>query len=184
MSSDQATKGKRIGRTLRRRLKQLEERRSQLKISSIEGYAHRSNSLTVDMVAAIADQLAYDPVNLVAIGAYEEVVVSALAQIKQGCPLVAILYPLNQNSLEGRYSASQGPKPFPTTLWMTCPILHAKVSKLEDRGWVQKLQLRLLNDKNSAKWIEGMQKAHERYARFRWQLLSEEDKELVHKNGW
>jgi len=33
--------------------------------------------------------------------------------------------------------------PFPTTLWMTCPILHAKICRLEESGWIQKLEKRL-----------------------------------------
>ncbi len=33
--------------------------------------------------------------------------------------------------------------PFPTTLWVSCPILHARVCALEEKGWVSRLDDRL-----------------------------------------
>lgn len=128
-------------------------------------------------------QLGYLPSNIVDIGAVSS---QPSAGIKPSIlyPLIIILYPLNANGLSGRYSSDGGLKPFPTTLWMTCPLLHSKVSKLEDQGWVQRLQQRLRHDKNSCEWLQMMRNAHQQYADMRWELLNSEDKEIVLSNGW
>ena len=67
-------------------------------------------------------------------------------------------------------------QPFPTTLWMCCPDLHARVCKLEDRGWIQVLDKRL---KDSQDYLRAQRAAHEQYAIFRWDLLEEQDAAYV-----
>ena len=60
---------------------------------------------------------------------------SAVAQ--EGCtnPCVLLLYPLNKNAnILGNYHESEGLKPFPTIFWMCCPLLQARVAKLEEEG--------------------------------------------------
>jgi len=72
-------------------------------------------------------------------------------------------------------------KPFPTMLWMTCPLLHARICKLEDLGWIAKLETRL---RSSEQFLADMSLAHARYAEARWSLLSQADVSLVEAAGW
>jgi hypothetical protein len=112
--------------------------------TSLERYTHRSDSLTLEIIETVAGQLGYHPFNIV------DVVLSNSDKVKElggteNYPLVAILYPLNHNEeVGGRYSGSDGPKPFPTTTWITCPDLHTRISELEVKGYINKLQQKLL----------------------------------------
>ena len=148
---------------------------------TLDSYAHRSETLTLGAIETVARQLGYHPYNIVDV-VFQKCVDTSGADHH---PLVAVLYPLNHNEeVGGRYAGRDGPKPFPTTFWMTCPDLHTRISKLEDLGYINKFQLQLLNDLNSAQWLQQMHDAHRSYATFRWNLLSEDDKLLIDSSGW
>ncbi len=52
-------------------------------------------------------------------------------------------------------------EPFPTRFWMTCPLLHKRISRLEADGEVRRLDGLLETD---AEFAEQMRAAHQRYA--------------------
>lgn len=72
-------------------------------------------------------------------------------------------------------------KPFPTMLWMTCPTLHARVCKLEDQGWILRLDQRL---KEHPEHLARMEAAHRAYGAARWSLLTDDDKAFLARKGW
>ena len=170
---------RRSGRTMRSRKKKISGSNptASLSVVQLSSFTRRSQTITMRSIRLISIELGYAPSNIVDIGA-------SITFDSQAYPTVAVLYPLNANDLGGRYSMEGGYKPFPTTLWMTCPHLHARVSKLEDAGWIQRLYDRLHNSEESAEWIGNMCEAHRRYGEFRWNLLTESDKEFVISNGW
>ena len=156
-------------------------------------FPHKRPSLSLATVRACVAQLGYQPYNLV----------DAVVETSEGSvvdPLVAILYPLNANDVGGRYAKEGGRKPFPTTLWIVSRDLYSRISKLEDLGWVQKLQRRLTHGHEdgpsssagsgagdptqAAAWQQSMRLAHQRYAAFRWSLLTPEDAVWVESKGW
>ena len=119
-------------------------------------------------------------------------------------PLVALLYPLNRNdNASVRYVTEE--LPFPTYLWMTCPLLKAQViiffklqllyyidsriiwcirqiSKLEKDGMINVLQARLDLDPVSQ---EQMVLAHTEYSKERFELLRPEDIDRIRdRRGW
>lgn len=71
-------------------------------------------------------------------------------------PLVAVVYPLNCNSFNRQHKHSKILKPFPTVIWLTCPELHTKISKLEDAGWISKLQTKLNENKEYQLQMENV----------------------------
>lgn len=145
---------------------------------TLDRYQYRRGHLELDIINKVAGQLGYHPFNIV------DVVLDSRDEANDH-PLVAVLYPLNYNEeVKGRYSGNDGPKPFPTTLWITCPDLHTRISKLEDLGFISKFQQKLLNDSNSAIMLEQMHRAHAGYAQFRWDLLASDDEALVISSGW
>ena len=182
-------------------------------------FLHKSSELSLVTIKSVVEQLGYHPYNLI------DVVLDPLSSKPH--PLVATLYPLNANDVGGRYAKKRGRKPFPTTMWIVSRDLYCRISKLEDKGWVQKLQRRLnegqegtsiilnndsvVNEKNGIctkgasdsvstssklkdsssggggdgmRWKDQMRRAHERYASFRWSLLSPADAEEVTAKGW
>lgn len=64
---------------------------------------------------------------------------------------------------------------------MSCPLLKARVSRLEDRGLVGDFQARLAAD---PALVQQMEAAHARYATERWESLSPEDAAAVEQKGW
>jgi hypothetical protein len=145
--------------------------------------------------AIISRQLGYAPENFIRVGASTDVATAKCMETTTFTryPLVSILYPLNHNDLGGRYSDGYM-KPFPTILWMTCPYLHTRVSRLEDAGWVEKLRQRLVGESNSEDSSDGkenqidyvvqMEGAHKQYAEFRWSLLTPEDQEAIRDSDY
>ena len=136
-------------------------------------FIRKDDKLTFDHILAIHQQLGYLPTNIVRAGAFID-----------NKPVVAELYPLNVNDLKGRYDSKEGIKPFPTIFWMTCPNLHIRISQIEEEGWIQTFQTRLHDSTNFSEAIEAMKKAHDLYAKERWNMLSEVDKEYVATQGW
>ncbi|HDP70206.1 MAG TPA: DUF501 domain-containing protein [Actinobacteria bacterium] len=62
--------------------------------------------------------------------------------------------------------------PFPTIFWLTCPLLVKRVFRLEEEGFVKKLQLRLKED--SVFELE-LKRAHEDYRQRRADLMALKD---------
>jgi len=62
---------------------------------------------------------------------------------------------------------------FPTTYWLTCPYLQKKISILEDKGWITKMQKLVDNDEEVA---QTLKKAHKNYAKERFKMLDSEEK--------
>lgn len=142
----------------------------------LESFQKRSPNLTKLDVCMVTQQLGYYPYNIVEVAAYSP----------HMNPLVVQLYPLNGNLLGGRYGIESFEKkmlalPFPTMLWMCCPYLHAKISHLEDLGFITVFQQRLNED---AIEMQSMHSAHNYYGEERWSLLSTEDKLFVEENNW
>lgn len=67
-----------------------------------------------------------------------------------GLPVVAEVPPL-----------LDGGEPFPTRYWLTCPLAHRRVARIEARGGVREAQAKLDADPELA---ERARAAHERYA--------------------
>lgn len=171
-----------------------------------EIFKWKSSKLSLKDIEIVTDQLGYIPHNLIEIGAYSATTTSSIANASssgstqdtddslriqlnstlsiQGHhrrPLVAIVYPLNFNTLNGRYRESDGLKPFPTVCWMTCPELSSRVSVLEHNGWINKLHKRL---HTNPAYLAQMVFAHSSYSSFRWSLLTEKDRQFVIDKGW
>ena len=105
--------------------------------TALDRYVRREESLSLEEIEVVSGQLGYHPYNIV------NVVLNRCFEIngRPNYPLVAVLYPLNHNEeVGGRYAGKDGPKPFPTTFWMTCPDLHTRISRLEDLGYINKFQ--------------------------------------------
>lgn len=148
-------------------------------VTSLTSFPHCDLDLSLETIAVVTRQLGYLPVNIIN-------VVSPPPGIEE--PQVAILYPLNckasvYDRTGSEFNDSEA-KPFPTTFWITCPKLHARISKLEDKGWITRLQRRLLEEEGFEEHLEAMQLAHRRYAEFRMSLLSASHKQLIHEKGW
>ena len=96
------------------------------------------------------------------------------------------LYPLNCNNLGGKYTSKEEILlPFPTMMWICCRKLHAEISKLEDYGWINIFQTKLLDgSEQSNQWLESMRDAHLSYSRERWNLLLDNDKDYVVQKDW
>jgi len=142
----------------------------------ISFFPMRDETLTVEEVSRVAKQLGYLPYNLIRVGAYD--FESAVR------PVVAILYPLNAMKIGGRFDVSEGLKPFPTIYWMTCPIMQARISELEKSGWIRVFDNQLSANNFNNDYARMMQNSHRLYGQARWEMLREEDKEYVDRQGW
>ena len=129
-------KGRRLGRRRRIKAKRKLESCPEVGEAELNSLTRRSESLTLQSFKMVVEQLGYIPFNLIDVAA---------SHPRTGRPLVVKLYPLNINEMKGRYSSDNGMAlPFPTVLWLCCPEMQARVSALEDAGWVQKFQKRLI----------------------------------------
>eukprot|EP01041_Mallomonas_annulata_P010499 gene10499-21898_t len=142
-------------------------------IADLEQFIHKSDRLTIHEIQKVSNQLGYIPKNIVEISSKDQI----------DNPLAVLLYPLNFNKeVGGRYS--KGIKPFPTIMWLTCPVLKARISRLENKGWVTKIQERLHNNELSEQYLKQMEIAHKLYAEERWKIMNAEDISFVEDNGW
>jgi serine/threonine protein phosphatase PrpC len=180
---------------------------AQIENLNFDIFQRKSLFLTLNDVKTVTRQLGYLPYNIVEIGAYEnnqfqDGIIDSRERISfnndnshhircdslsniNAVPQVLILYPLNANDLQGRYNLEEGSKPFPTITWMSCPNLFSKISKLEVDGWIAKFQKKLTNvNEGKEEYRERMKVAHRLYSEFRWNLLTNEDKEMIEKAGW
>mgnify|MGYP006271736855 FL=1 len=64
---------------------------------------------------------------------------------------------------------------FPTTYWLSCPYFVKEVGKIEDKGLIQKLTLKLKNDRE---FRSSLKKAHQHYANKRLEYLDKKLEEL------
>ncbi len=120
---------------------------------------HLSSALSLDDVRIIVRQLGFVPFNLIDASSRDAL---------NGHPQVLKLYPLNSSNPTLACLLDEERIPFPTSYWISCPILHARISRLEEGGWVQKLLHRFLNSADSLLYKEAMQRAHRLYAEERW----------------
>ena len=59
-------------------------------------------------------------------------------------------------------------EPFPTRYWLTCPLAHRRIARLEAKGGVRAAQSKLAHDHRQALALDA---AHARYARERDALI-------------
>ncbi len=81
-----------------------------------------------------------------------------LRRCNQGLPIVAEVPPILDNG-----------EPFPTRYWLTCPLAHRRIARLEAEGGIRAAQAKLEVDKTMAARLAS---AHERYERERDAILS------------
>ena len=72
---------------------------------------------------------------------------------------------------------------------LTCPLLKARVSKLEDSGLVTVFHQRLLSGRKKdgeqdEDFLKKMEEAHRLYAEERWSKLTPEDAKTVEDKNW
>jgi len=72
-------------------------------------------------------------------------------------------------------------EPFPTTYWLTHPLLRIWVSQLELEGYGAQLERRLRDDPAA---LRQMTATHAAYGHERWRLLTDADAALVQERGW
>jgi hypothetical protein len=139
-------------------------------------YINQSKDISLEELKYITRQLGFIPLNFVEV-AYAH----SKPLIENGCTAAILkLYPLNHEIHGGKSMIS----PFPNMFWCFCPELHAKVSVLEEDGYVQILTERLQKSEISSEYLEIMRYAHQKYAEERWEMLSEIDQEYVKQHGW
>ncbi len=102
----------------------------------------------------------------------------------KGHPQVVRVYPLLRRSVDSPKSAPILPRDyefFPTLFWLTCPDLCRKVSLLEAKGWIDRFEQEIDDDPALQ---QSYREDHESYSRERWDLLTEEDREVITALGW
>ncbi len=119
----------------------------------------------------ILEQLGYIPSNLVSIAARRG------GDLKT--PLVLKTYPLNGGASRRKRKAEAEGTPFPTLFWFCCKDVGKAIADLERRGFVKKLEERLLEPGMLQKFV----KSHDNYAKERWDSLSYEHQQYVTRNG-
>jgi hypothetical protein len=73
-----------------------------------------------------------------------------LRRCSLGLPIVAEVPPLLDTG-----------EPFPTRYWLTCPLAHRRIARIEARGGVREMQARIDRDPTLAAAVDA---AHARYA--------------------
>lgn len=148
----------------------------------LEVLHRKSEQLTEQEADFVHRQLGYIPYNLV------EVAASHVSSDDIKIPLALKLYPLNKKEHRKRPSSGKSNDdyfPFPTMMWLSCPVTYAKISRLELSGWITKFQSQLLESNDvSAKWRTQMENAHIKYRDERWSTLSEKDRVDVETATW
>lgn len=79
------------------------------------------------------------------------------------CPKVTVNYPLGQGEADAAF--------FPTVFWLTCPEAVRRVSQIEDRGYISKIQDHI---DHSAALSQELRDAHMEYIFVRRSLLAPE----------
>jgi hypothetical protein len=136
-----------------------------------------NKDITPDLLTTISHHLHFIPLNLVDIAFRDPV---------DNHPIILQLYPLNISEIYGT-DKPQDPTdreirlPFPTMYWISDPHVFDQVASLEQQGWINILQEKLLGCEES---LAIMKIAHEQYSKDRLNLLSYEDKVFVENKGW
>ncbi len=89
---------------------------------------------------------------------------------KNQCPKVIINHPLGRK------------KPadiFPTVFWLTCPAVVRRISRIEDRGYIQRIQDQIINNFTLAR---NMREAHQEYIFIRRSLVESSTLSRVQKS--
>jgi hypothetical protein len=120
-------------------------------------------TLTVHDLATIRRQIGREPKGLLDVE----------VRCPAGHPLVLKVYPLVRKGAKAI--------PFPTTFWLSCPRVAAKVARLEADGWIPRLETELHEDDARRSAIAA---AHRCYAEERWALLTPEDRAWIEAQGW
>jgi hypothetical protein len=76
-----------------------------------------------------------------------------LCRCDLGLPIVAEVPPILETG-----------EPFPTRYWLSCPLAHRRIARIEARGGVREAQLEIEADPGLS---EAIEEAHARYARQR-----------------
>lgn len=81
---------------------------------------------------------------------------------------------------------SQLIEPFPTSYWLTHPLLHHWVSQLEVEGFGRTLEerLRRANEQDHQETLKQMMQTHQSYGQERWLLLTDTDRQSMMNRGW
>lgn len=141
----------------------------------LDAMEHVIPGLPLDTLRSITRQLGFTPVNLVDV---------SFRDPRDGHPQVLRLYPMNIRDPTLQTALAREERiPFPTTYWISCPLLHARISRLEEDGWIHKF-METFRGPDAAQHLQAMERAHRLYAEERWAMLSEEDRTAVAKNGW
>jgi len=115
-----------------------------------------------------------------------------------GAPRVLLCHPLRAQRLHdpspralerslrarkwrGRGRANDAPSPWPNVFWLVDRETARRVGRLEHGGGVRRLQRAADDDVDGARALFSEQ--HARYGRFRWSLLSDEEREMCEGLG-
>lgn len=90
-----------------------------------------------------------------------------------GHPQVVKVYPL--------LKLDAGTEPFPTLFWLTCSRIIEQVSRLENDGWIGRLE-RLLQEDDALK--NSYERNQRQYVAERWKTLTPEDRRWMEAQGW
>mmetsp|Transcript_15262 Transcript_15262/g.17776 ORF Transcript_15262/g.17776 Transcript_15262/m.17776 type:complete len:275 (-) Transcript_15262:1004-1828(-) len=127
-----------------------------------------AEELTEEDLEGIRIQLGYVPTNLVSI--------SARRGGSTNTPLVLKTYPLNGGAKRRKLKAEGKLTPFPTLYWFCSKEVGTAISDLERRGYVGKLEKRLLDEPEA---LSLFIKSHDCYARERWDSLSDDHRNYI-----
>jgi hypothetical protein len=136
-------------------------------------------SLSVEDCAAIRSRFGFLPPNMISVAARDSVT---------GIPTVIELYPLKRcdPEEEQRDSRRRGyaglVQPWPTTFWLMDEALSVRLSKLELKGWVERLERRLNESDEEA--LQRADAVHDLYGRRRWEQLTDADRALCEERKW
>lgn len=128
--------------------------------------------------SAIRGRLGFVPTNLVEVPARDAA----------GAPRVLRIYPLKRCGAEDekRKSRRRGfagrVQPWPTTYWLVDAALSDRLSRLELKGWVGRLERRLRRSDGAT--IDRADKVHALAGAQRWAQLTDADRALATDRGW
>ncbi len=108
----------------------------------------------------IARQLHREPRNLTGVA----------RRCPRQCPQVVVNHPLPQEEHDASY--------FPTVFWLTCPAAVRRISRIEERGYIRRIQDSV---QNSRDFFHDLRDAHLEYIILRNSLLEPEDRLRFHQ---
>lgn len=96
-------------------------------------------------------------------------IAAQLGRPTRGAPDVALRCSLGLPVVVRMPPVLDSGEPFPTRYWLTCPLMHRRIARLEGAGEVRRMDQLLAEDHDVA---EQMRAAHERYAAERDALVA------------